>query len=373
MTTDEDPRNLVNQLATDARVLKQARRLPMGKLDRNTILAVRHDFVAYVQKTGVTDAKVAAEVGVAPATISQFRNYVYQGDNERIARLLNDWMEHHARKQPSDYVKTKVAEEIRAIVEVACTTSSMAAIVAPSGSGKTMVLKVLADKYRGRYLYCTEHMRAGSLLKALGTLVEVKKNRGTGGMKSRSEMLMQIVEKLAGTNRPLFLDEAHQLPRDAFPTVRAIHDQTQIPIIMAGAAEILDRINDRTQGRGQFASRCYQYNVLEHVANVEEDPNGSKLGRSLFSQEEIAKFLDNLEVKLERGGFELLWAIASLPNHGCLRTVRRLVHLLRQDKARRSTPITRKEVIWALGLLFGQTGNYVGRKADEHLHRVKAA
>jgi DNA transposition AAA+ family ATPase len=376
--TEPNPTHqFIEKLGQEGRVLKQARRLPMEPLSRDQILAVRRDWMAYSERAGVTDTQIAHEVGVGAATLSQFRHNNYKGDNERIARLLNDWMERHARKQraalPAEYVRTRVAEEIKTLVDVACTTSSMAAIVAPSGAGKTLVLKHLADKYRGRYIYCTEHMRSGSLLKAIAIACDVTKHRARGGGKSRCELLADIVERLVGTNRPLFLDEAHQLPRDAFPTIRAIHDQAGVPIIMAGASEILDHINDRVNGKGQFASRCYQYNVMEHVANVEDDPSGGKLGRPLYTQEEVRKFLDKLEVKFHGDGFELLWAIACLPNHGCLRTIRRVVHLLRPDKSKRDQPITRKEVVYAMGLLLGQMGNHIARKAEEHIEKVKAA
>ena len=40
----------------------------------------------------------------------------------------------------------------------------MAAIVAPSGSGKTMVLEVLAEKHKGRLVYCSEDLSSRTLL-----------------------------------------------------------------------------------------------------------------------------------------------------------------------------------------------------------------
>lgn len=374
MTTDGFT-NPIEGLGQDDRVLIQARMLPMNQLSEQQVEAVRCDYKRYTDKNAIFDAQVAKEIGLATATLSQFRNSSYKGNCEKIARVLNDWMERHARKRraelPADYVTTRVAEEIKKIVDVACTTCSMAAIVAPSGCGKSMVLKVLAEKYRGRYIYCTEHMSSGPFVRKIAAESDVTV---AGRRRARAELLDAIIEKLAGTNRPLFLDEAHQLPRDAFPTIRAIHDQAQVPIIMAGADEILQSINDRTQGHGQFASRCYAYNLMEHVANVEDDPGThATLGRPMFSHEEVHQFLHNLNVKLEDGGFQMLWAVACLPNHGSLRTVRRVVHLLRADTARSQQPITRKEVIWALGLLFGQVGNHIGRMADHHIQKVKAA
>lgn len=381
MSSDSSNRDLLSQLGDDARVLKQARVLPSGPLTEEHIAAVRADYMTYTAKRGVSDAQAAKEIGIAASTLSQWRSGQYAGDNEKVARAVNDWMETHARRDraatPPGYVTTRVAEEMSAIVNAAITTGAMAAIVAPSGSGKTMVLRVLADKYRGRYIYCTEDLSAKTFLVTLADAVDatvpVYRNR------NRYELLKAIVERLRGTNRPIILDEAHRLPAEVLPRIRSIYDQAGVPIILAGAAAILDTINDRSDGRGQFASRCIQYSVLDHVTNAEgpdPDSRGARGagGRPLFSQDEVRTFLDGLQVRFDPDGFRLAWAIACLPNHGCLRTLLRVVSLLRPDAGNRDAePITRPEVLTALALLFGQTGRYMGTLADRQRQAMEAA
>ncbi len=88
--------------------------------------------------------------------------------------------------------------------------------------------------------------------------------------RAAGDIKRKIVEKLKGTNRPVFLDEAHLLPPSCFGRIRSLHDQTGVPIIMAGTHEILRRINDRSNGKGQFASRCYQFNAMDMVVNASE-------------------------------------------------------------------------------------------------------
>ena len=132
-----------------------------------------------------------------------------------------------------------------------------------------------------------------------------------------------MVEKLHGTSRPLFLDEAHRLPVGVLSRVRAIHDMAGgLPVILAGTHQIVEQVTaDRVDGRGQLASRCLVYNALEHVMNAEGPGGGSQAGRVLFSKQEIEAYLEGMNVKFDTGGFTLLWAVACLPNHGCLRTV----------------------------------------------------
>jgi DNA transposition AAA+ family ATPase len=362
---------IIEGLAQAARVLQVARRLPMGQLTEEQISGVRADWMSYSRVHGLFDAQVARELGVSGSVLSQFRNGSYRGDMDRIARKLNDWMEHHARKQraslPREYCHTWVAEMISTIVEHACVAGSMAAIVAPSGAGKTMVLKVLCEKWRGRYIYCSEDLSPRSFLAAVAKAVDV----GCGGVKA--DLLERIIEKLRGTARPLFLDEAHQLPKESLSRLRALHDCAETPIIMAGTHEVLTRINDRTDGRGQFASRCVQFNVLEHVLNAEHPRGGSKLGRPLFTVDEVKGFLETLKVRLDRGALDLAWAVACLPNHGCLRTLRRIVMLLRRDVESRNEPIARGELLQALELCFGQLGASIGRLADVHIRLAAEA
>jgi len=373
-----DNRNVIETLGQEARVLVQARRLPMGKLNKAEISGVRRDYVAYVEKHGIFNAQVARETGLSASVLSQFRGAAYKGNNDKVARTLNDWMEASERKRktalPGDYISTTVAEEMRIISGVAVTDAAMAAIVAPSGSGKTMTLKVLADKFHGRYIYCTEDLTPRAFLREVARSVDLPGHRKM----TKADLIAEVVDKLKGTGRPLFLDEAHRLPPDVLPRLRSIHDQAGVPIIMAGTHEILTRINDRSDGRGQFASRCLQYNVLEHVMDA-EDPGGAEgrgaggRGRPLFTEDEVRQFLDGLQVKFTGDAFELAWAIACLPHHGCLRTVRRIVMLVRRDQADRAEPITRDEISRALSMLFGRMGTVINRHAEHHIRVASAA
>lgn len=368
--TTRDP--LLDELGREARTLKQARILPAGPLSAEQISAIRSDYARYTSREGLFDPQVSREVGVDAAELGRFRNGLFKGDAEKLARALNDWMEQHARRQqaalPEGYVTTGIAEELRAIVSLACATVSMAAIVAPSGSGKSMVLEILCEKYRGRMIYCTPYLTGRSLLQAIAGAIDAPR-AGT-----RAELMHRIIERLRGTGRPLFFDEVQSLREDSLPCLRSIFDQAGVPIIMAGTAEILERINDRFDGRGQLASRCLQYNCLDGAMDVDRPGGGGggRSGRPLFSREEVRAFLTNLHVRFDPDAGEIMWAIACLPNHGCLRTVRRIVLTLRPSQASREKVITRADVLMALRLMFGQVGTLIGQGATRHLELARS-
>jgi len=383
---------LVDQIGQGDRVLKQARLLPSGPLTDDDIAGVRSDYRAYTSKHGQFDRQVADEIGVDKDALTAWRKGATTGagggEVEKLTRAANDWMERDARRREvkvaSDYVPTRVAEEISAIVNVACAAGCMAAIVAPSGIGKTMLLQVLADRTRGRYLYADETATPRQFLANVAQAVEA---RGVT-QAPQGRLMRAVVDKLKGTNRPLFIDEAHRLPPDVLPRIRSIHDQAGVPIVMAGTHEILHRINDRSEGRGQFASRCIQYNVMEHIIDAEGptgpgpggEPGGgpgtpgAAIGRPLFSKQEIEQFLNGLRVRFDTEALDLLWSLACLPNHGCLRLLQRIVSLLRPNRRQRETePLTRREILTSLALLFGAQGKYLGQIAGEQRRVMEAA
>jgi len=365
----ENDKSLIEDISTESRVLREARKLPMSPLTKTELGTVRRDFTNYLKKHDITLEYVSKATGHGVSTLSQFRQSKYKGDNDKVARSLNSWIERDASQRkavlPTDFIRTKIVEEIQAVVSIADKSQSMAAIVAPSGSGKTMALEVMAEKYSGRLIYCTEDLTPKSLL------VKIAKAVGGATKKKNTAWLMdEVVEQLRGTRRPLFLDEAHRLPPNTLPRIRSIHDQAQVAIIMAGTHEILHQINDRSDGRGQFASRCLQYNCLEHVHNA-EDPDTNRLGRPLFTKDEIKQYLNNMQVRFAPDAIDMMWAISCLPNHGCLRTAKRIVMLLSQQSTEKA--ITRKQISRALALLFGGMGTHICDIANNHIKRYATA
>lgn len=235
----------------------------------------------------------------------------------------------------------------------------------PAGAGKTYIFKALTEELRGVYPYC-KPATAREFLLSLALALGWKK----GDHATRATLSRWIVETLSGTRRIIFLDEAHQLGRTV-GVVRSIHDEAGVPIVMAGTADILDQINDRRDGRGQFSSRTMRYNALDLIRNA-EDPRGGGPhsaagggagGRDLFSVEEVKAFFDSRKIRLAKDALMLLWAIACLPNYGCLRLVERTVDMV-FDMDPDSELVKRDDVLLALRTMLGAEAGYLERVAD---------
>jgi len=244
----------------------------------------------------------------------------------------------------------------------ACSMDSMAAICAPSGVGKTHVLKALAAKMSGLYIYCHELSRKG-LIQDLAIAAGV-----TGRYHTASAYMGLIVERLRGTRRPIFLDEAHRIKPEAIGVLRTVHDLTGCPVIMAGTSEILHLIDDTAHGGGQFHSRTLQLNLTNGLPDASPGmPDGTyqpafAQGKPLFTVEEVRQLFEGMTIRFNDDALALLAAVASIPGRGGLRTVRRVVELLAKQDTTRT--ITRRNVLDALGLLFADAGVYLAKLAQ---------
>jgi len=364
-------RQAMDRLNDNNRIITESMMLNRNeKLTDQQVQDVVDRFTAYLDARGMTRAQAARECGYAPSTLSLFSSGKYVADRSGIAIDLNNWMERDSRRnqgrRPKNYVKTWIAEDIRTTVYQADKLRMMACVVVPSGAGKTMVLRALTDELNGVYVYCSDGFTARDLLRAIASGLGYEGNNAT-----RGQLLRVIVERLTGTNRIIFVDEAQNAGKH-IGALRSIYDLTQSPVIMAGSHEILGFINDRAHGRGQFSSRTIRYNALDYVRDAEGGPDGSERGRDLFTIEEIQAFFDSKRIRLDREATKMVWALACLPNHGTLRLVEATIETI-FNTIPDVELVTREMVIDALQLLVGAGAGYLQNKAQRHLEISRSA
>lgn len=369
-----NPNTPMNDLHKAVRTLKKARMLPMnGTLTDEQRDEVRQLYSSHTYKFDVSDSAAAKAIGYTASVISQWKNRKYaKGDVDKVTRAVNSWIERDLRQRVSgvdvEYIPTWIAESMAALIDVAHQDRCMVALAVPSGAGKTFVLKEKAREMAGFYIYADEDDRPKLFMKRLSRIAGLRGPvTGTTG-----EIKQAIIDKLKATGRPIFVDEAHRLSKTVFSRMRTIHDEAGCPIIYAGTEEIIHLIDDRAGGNGQQASRTLQWNAMEHVLNAADPDGGTELGRPLFTREEVRQFLGQLKVKLTDSGFELAWALACIPGHGCLRLVKRLVRVSDRMKGN-ATAINQKHLLQVLSMLFGNQGRVIAASAKRHVQLTTAA
>jgi len=125
----------------------------------------------------------------------------------------------------------------------------MGLIWGPTGFGKTIATTWLVNQCHGVYVRALATSTPLSLLGAIGRELDLEP-RG-----SCANQVEQIVQKLAETGRPLFIDEADYIidSKRMTETLRDIHDLAIVPVVLVGMAEIRRKITQRQQLSGRIA------------------------------------------------------------------------------------------------------------------------
>jgi DNA transposition AAA+ family ATPase len=359
-------RRAMDALNEQNRELLEARMLPAhAQLTEDQVGHIVERFKSYTTEHNIKAAQVAREIKYSPVVVSQWGSGTYKGNVTNVTQAINNWMERDARRRlarrPSDYVRTRVAEDVRTYCYLADRHKCNAVIVAPAGTGKTKVLKIVAEETRGVYVACTEKMRLYGLYLILAQALGWGRNRG-----SSHELEQFIIEQLKGTGRMVLIDEAHLIGPD-IRAVRSIHDGAGVPIVLVGTDAIENATDDSAHGRGQFSSRTIFYNALDHAYNS-ESPDGSAEAKDLFTEEEIREFFASKKIRLDRDGFKMLWALSCLPGHGCLRLVERIVQVA-FSLAPEAEKLTRDDLLPALEMVASRRFVLLQRLAKRQMER----
>lgn len=119
----------------------------------------------------------------------------------------------------------------------------------PTGYGKTTAIAWLATRQHGVFVRALATSTPSSLLESICRELAIMRRA------SNVATVEAIVEKLAETNRPLFLDEADYIvdQKRLVETLRDIHDLASVPVILIGMAGIQRKITERQQLSGRIA------------------------------------------------------------------------------------------------------------------------
>lgn len=319
-----------DRLTEQDRVLStDALMLPIdGKLTNEHINAVRESVRNHITDAAgvqeITNKEIASEIGFSPSVISDFMKAKYKGDNSRLARQLNLWLDRRTKRKRAkgkrDYITTWACERMASYVRLADRRQKMAAIVAPSGAGKDMVIETLAEELNGAVIYCDTSTTATRLVHRIAEAIGVRITSKPDQVERR------VIKRLKDRSMILFINEAQTLAgrgkvgAKCAGLLRSIYDQTGVPICLFGSAEIFAFIDDRdpASGGGQLYRRCLKLNLL-NAAQQEIDPDSGDQGRRLFSKDEVKRFSSMKQIKLtDADAFELLYQVANLTEHGTL-------------------------------------------------------
>lgn len=214
---------------------------------------------------GKTLREIANAIGRSDSSLSQFLSGKYPGEraNAMFAYRLQVYLDlerqrNEAPEKPG-FAKTSIASDIWDVLDYARSSTDIGLVYGPAGIGKTMALKVYAQKHPDTiYIAARPSMRSPKpvIKKLLHAL-------GNKQFKPMDEMVDAIIETLAGSRRLIIIDEAQHLTLPALEALRCIADETGCGIVLSGNKHIYDRMFGR--GEAQFAQLWSRVGIRRHL------------------------------------------------------------------------------------------------------------
>lgn len=232
----------------------------------------------------------------------------------------------------------RAMEACKALLARSAGMPGMGLCYGASGLGKTTAVAWLATRENGVYVRARATSTPTSLLDTIGRELNL-------ALKQRVDLKVDaIVEKLAQTGRPLFIDEAdYVVGKDGenrlANTVRDLHDLATVPVILIGMAGIDRRIALSPQLSGRMAQ------WVEFAGCTEAD--AQKLADELL---DVRVAPDMVHVLAEKAG-------------GSIRNVTVGLHTIEQFARKRSMDAVAM-ADWPKGAAFFLGSGLTGRRGE---------
>lgn len=196
----------------------------------------------------LSQQKIAKEIGtgVSAATLSQWLNGNYAGDNAKIEARVSSWYETYLERraraglpEAPDWVDTPTTERIQAGLRYAQLAQDMVVIYGPAGVSKTKTCQHYTTQAPG-VVHATMTPATNSVLASLATIAEACGLRDYPN--AAAGLQRMICSRLRQTNGLLIIDEAQHLGVQALDEVRSIHDACLIGVALVGNEAVYNRM-----------------------------------------------------------------------------------------------------------------------------------
>ena len=264
----------------------------------------RKQLAALMQQYSKTQKQISKETDLSTATISQFLDGSYKGDNEKIKSILDKYIEmtkDRGNNSPGvtfykDLYNTK---ETLFICRYAHLNNDIALICGEAGAGKTTALNYYKDNNIGGVMVTADPCCSSSL----GILKRVTKTLNRATKSDKSVMMDDLIEHLKGSNKLLIIDEADHLTLSALQTIRTLNDKAGIGVVLSG--------NDKIYKQMYSGQKSYEFDQIKTRAIARRRVMNS------YTVDEISKIFNTTEKNL----IAILFNIAE---QECLRTAIKL-------------------------------------------------
>lgn len=302
------------------------------KVSDDDARAVIDQLKEFCMRTGRKYAQVARSLGCSASVLSQVMSFNYNGDWQSVIMDVDRWLEDEAKREaapkPTEFVLTRVAEEVMTVAEAAITLKCIGLVydVYGSGIGKTLALQAIAAEKPGSIYISIETANAtpAGVLKLITAAIRLPLvPYATAGAHFAA-----IKKALKDSGRLLLVDEIHKLcggrNDDALNVLRDLYDKTEIPMLWCGTIDLAAYLERRAaRGREPLAQIRRRIGISRDLRERAEEGTGP--GEPLFSVEEVRKVFARSKMRLAPDAAKYLAMMANLPDSGALGACRNLV------------------------------------------------
>ena len=254
-------------------------------------------FIAWRDEADRTVGSIAKMLGRSTAAVSQYINKKFQGDLAGIEKDITNLLRREEDLQfvqgPIEVCNTTIAERIWESLQYCDEKGKGGAVLAPSGSGKSIITREYKRKNRATVLVTADisTRRPGAVLNLLSAHVG-----GAFPRRSISNMLESLINRLKGSRRLIIVDDSHFLSWEAFEILRKIHDCAGVGIVFVGQPRLYEQMRG---GEG----KSYLYDQIFSRIAIKRD-------KFTVTKKDTKKIVDSVCPGLDKASIDFLFAKA---------------------------------------------------------------
>lgn len=209
----------------------------------------REMLAAYIRDTGRSQGSLARALDVSAGTVSQFLKGQYAGDLLAVAKKVMNFLELEAQRarapKPIEFVETSIAREIFFVLNYAHTNRDVGEIHGEAGVGKTEAVKAYVRQHPDVIYVCANPCVTSP--KAILEEILLAMRRPAQG--SLRQLRREIVAILKGSGRMIVVDEDQYLTDEALNTLRSLHDEAEIGLVLVGNGDLVRRMHGKEKDK----------------------------------------------------------------------------------------------------------------------------
>lgn len=224
---------------------------------------IRTELRELMEKNNYSMAYIATATGIAKSTISMWLNENYNGKNDKITDVINNFIQREKERtfdEDLPIVDISIIKYISEIGRLCHTKGKIGVCVGIAGLGKTVAVKEYAKTALDAILIESD---SGYTAKSL--LKEIHRRLGLSGKGSVYDLMSEVVNKLNQSGRLLIIDEAENLPYRALEITRRIHDKTGVGVLLVGRNILYENLRGFNNQYDQLYSRVKYYKQLDRL------------------------------------------------------------------------------------------------------------